>query len=56
MVSSQIYSLWTGWPLGEFNEIYMIYFQASIGSSNAVVPSGNKPLPEPMLTKFCDVM
>ena len=28
----------------------------NIGSSNGLVPSGNKPLPEPMLIKFCDAI
>ena len=31
-------------------------FTDDIGSSNGLVPSGNKPLPEPMLTKTSDAM
>ena len=27
-------------------------FEANIGSGIGLVPSGNKPLPDPMLTKF----
>ena len=27
--------------------------QVNIGSGNGLVPSGNKPLPEPMLTQIC---
>ena len=30
-----------------------IWWQFNIGSGNGLVPSGNKPLPEPMLTKAC---
>ena len=26
--------------------------KSNIGSGNGLVPSGNKPLPEPMLTQF----
>ena len=29
-------------------------FTVNIGSGNGLVPSGNKPLPEPMLTQISD--
>ena len=31
-------------------------WQVNIGSDNGLVPSGNKPLPEPMLTCIYDAM
>ena len=37
-------------PSGEYNMIYSL--QVNIGSDNGLVPSGNKPLPEPVLTKI----
>ena len=30
-----------------------LYGDVNIGSGKGLVPSGNKSLPEPMLTKFC---
>ena len=30
--------------------------KSNIGSGNGLVPSGNKPLPEPMLTQICHPM
>ena len=30
--------------------------QVSIGSGNGLVPSGNKPLPEPVLKKISDAI
>ena len=32
------------------------WWAVSIGSGNGLVPSGNKPLPEPMLTQICHHM
>ena len=32
--------------------LLMTTWQVNIGSGNGLVPSGNKPLPEPMLTQF----
>ena len=29
------------------------WWLVNVGSGNGLVPSGNKPLPEPMLTQFC---
>ena len=29
------------------------WWSVNIGSGNDLVPSGNKPLPEPMLTQIC---
>ena len=34
------------------NAIGLHWWSANIGSGNGLVPSGNKPLPEPMLTKI----
>ena len=35
--------------------VYMTVLQKNnIGLGNGLMPSGNKPLPKPMLTKFCD--
>ena len=42
-ISSEIALKWT--LLGLSDD------QVNIGSGNGLVPSGNKPLPEPMLTK-----
>ena len=32
------------------------WWSVNLGSGNGLVPSGNKPLPEPMLTKFYDII
>ena len=46
---------WSSWaPIvkllsGECHRIYL-WWEVNIGSGNGLVPSGNKPLPEPMLT------
>ena len=32
------------------------WWLVNIGSGNGLVPSGNKPLPEPMLTKYNDAI
>ena len=38
------------------NVIGAHWWRVSIGSGNGLVPSGNKPLPETMLTKFYEAM
>ena len=38
------------------NQILVIDGQVNIGSGNGLVPSGNKPLPEPMLTQISVAM
>ena len=40
-ISSEIALRWTSLDLSD---------EVSIGSGNGLVPSGNKPLPDPMLT------
>ena len=32
------------------------WLQVNIGSGDGMVPSGNKPLPEPLLTKFSNAI
>ena len=41
------------------NATEQLWWRVNIGSGNGLVPSGNKPLPEPMLTQIhvaCDHM
>ena len=44
------------WNCPQMNITEPFWWSVSIGSGNGLVPSGNKPLPEPMLTQFtCSV-
>ena len=40
----------------DMNVIGLHWWPVNIGSGNGLVPSGNKPLPEPMLTQICHHM
>ena len=45
-----------GWGISceiALNVTGLHWWSAIIGSGNGLVPSGNKPLPEPMLTQIC---
>ena len=47
---------WLGHPLWNcpnMNVIGLQWWSVNIGSGNGLVPSGNKPLPGPMLTQIC---
>ena len=39
------------WNCPNMNVIGLDWWSVNIGSGNGLVPSGNKPLPEPMLTQ-----
>ena len=41
------------WICSQMNAREHFWWQVNIGSGNGLVPSGNKPLPEPMLTQIC---
>ena len=41
------------WNCPNMNVTGLHWWSVSIGSGNGLVPSGNKPLPEPMLTQIC---
>ena len=40
------------WNCHHMNVTESYWWQVNIGLGNGLVPSGNKPLPEPMLTQF----
>ena len=45
-----------GWGISceiALNVTGLYWWSVNIGSGNGLVPSGNKPLPEPMLTQIC---
>ena len=42
------------WNWFQVNDTEQLRRQVNIGSGNCLVPSGNKPLPEPMLAQFYD--
>ena len=41
------------WKYHDMNVTGLHWWSVNIGSGNGLVPSGNKPLPEPLLTKIC---
>ena len=46
---------WLRYSLWNYPQVILIgtyWWQVNIGSGNGLVPSGNKPLPEPMLTQI----
>ena len=40
------------WNSSQVNATESQYWGVNIGSGNVLVPSGNKPLPEPLLTQI----
>ena len=50
-----------GWGISSeispnINVSWLHWWSFNIGSGNGLVPSGNKPLPEPMLTQISDAI
>ena len=39
------------WKFPQINDTWHYRWKVNIGSGNGLVPAGNKPLPEPMLTQ-----
>ena len=40
------------WNFSQMNAREQLWWQVNIDSGNGLVPSGNKPLPDPMLTQI----
>ena len=55
-ISKSLHRQWLGhllWNYFQMNATRPHWWSVNTGSGNGLVLSGNKPLPEPMLTQFC---